>query len=136
MNRLCVAGAGAAALFLAIAFTVDSSSAQSTKPNWVKASGLFSRYEATQDLSYLENVFLRCSAYNVSFGYFIIRDRPELPVGQQMLTISVDMQQAADLVNAINTISRGGTPDFESNSIDSDDELEMFAAEVAARAES
>lgn len=87
------------------------SAAQPQRPEWIKASELYQKYDDTQDLSYLQNSLYRCSAFNVVFGALFTRDRPSDSVGSDMQEIGMALQTLGDLAGYKKITDNGGIPD-------------------------
>lgn len=96
-------------LFLSIA--PHQSMAQSQRPEWIKASELYQKYEDTEDLSYLQNSLYRCSALNFVFGALFTRDRPNDSVGSDMQEMGMVLEKLGDLAGYKKITDSGGTPD-------------------------
>lgn len=85
--------------------------AQSQRPEWIKASELYQKYEDTEDLSYLQNSLYRCSALNVVFGALFTRDRPNDSVGSEMQEMGMVLEKLGDLSGYKKITDNGGVPD-------------------------
>jgi hypothetical protein len=93
--------------------------AQSQRPEWIKASQLYQRFEDTKDLSYLQNSLYRCSAFNMVFGALFTRDRPNETIGSEMQELGFLLQKLGDLAGNKKIKSNGGNPDDSEITMDS-----------------
>jgi len=87
------------------------STAQPQRPEWIKASELYEKYDETKDLSYLQNSLYRCSAFNMVFGALFTRDRPNDSVGADMEEMGMALLTLGDLAGYKKIIDNGGIPD-------------------------
>ena len=98
------------ALFFA-SLLPNQSFAQPQRPEWIKASELYQKYDDTEDLSYLQNSLYRCSAFNVVFGALFTRDRPNEAIGSEMQEMGMVLEKLGDLAGYKKITDSGGTPD-------------------------
>ena len=87
------------------------SAAQPPRPEWIKASELYQKYDDTKDLSYLQNSLYRCSAFDMVFGALFTRDRPNDTVGSDMQEMGMVIEKLGDLAGYKKITDSGGTPD-------------------------
>lgn len=87
------------------------SAAQPQRPEWIRASELYQKYDDTKDLSYLQNSLYRCSAFNMVFGALFTRDRPNDSVGSDMQEMGMALQTLGDLAGYKKITDNGGIPD-------------------------
>jgi hypothetical protein len=97
-----------------------AANAQAEKPSWIKVLEIDAKYTATEDLSYAQNASYRCSAFNMIFGAFTTRDRPNDGIGETMTGRAFEFLQLGDLFGAVKIMNSGGTPDFDKSTADGD----------------